>query len=265
MPSLSNSVDAYADKVYLPVSEGVVDLGETVGAKADKAETYSISVLDMILDDKIDDTEFMSVTNRLNDEKVDKSNVFTKAEVTASNLSITNTLGLKADKSAVYTKTEVDANFANLINSAPTALNQLSELASALANDANYATTVQNQLALKAPLADPTFTGTVTGTQFKVASIFTDDPSGILVGGSLNLSGGISANGDSAIFGTFSVNNTNVLDAIANISLTPGATGPAGPTGATGAKGDTGAAGAAGAKGDTGATGATGPQGAQGI
>ena len=116
----------------------------------------------MILDDKIDDTEFSAVTNRLNDEKADKSDVYTKAEVTASTLSITNSLGLKADKSATYTKTEVDANFANLVNSAPAALNQLNELANALANDANYATTIQNQLALKAPLANPTFTGTTT-------------------------------------------------------------------------------------------------------
>ena len=224
MPSLSNSVDVYADKVYLPVSEGVVDLGETVGAKADRADTYSISTLNQILDNKVDDYEF-----------------------TTSNENIANSLGAKADKSNTYTKSEVDTTFSNLINSAPTALNQLSELASALANDANYATTVQNQLALKAPLADPTFTGTVTGTHFKVVSIFTDDPLGILVGGSMNLVGGISANGDSAIFGNFSVNNTNVLDAIANISLTPGPTGPAGPTGTTGAKGDTGAAGAAGA------------------
>ena len=56
----------------------------------------------------------------------------------------------------------MDTTFANLVNSAPAALNQLSELANALANDANYATTVQNQLALKAPLANPTFTGTTT-------------------------------------------------------------------------------------------------------
>ena len=55
----------------------------------------------------------------------------------------------------------MDATFANVVNSAPEALNQLSELANALANDANYATTVQNQLALKAPLANPTFTGDV--------------------------------------------------------------------------------------------------------
>ena len=44
----------------------------------------------------------------------------------------------------------MDATFANLVNSAPEALNQLSELANALANDANYATTIQNQLATKA-------------------------------------------------------------------------------------------------------------------
>ena len=132
MPSLSNSVDVYADKVYLPVSEGVVDLGETVGAKADHAETYTISTLNEILDSKIDDSEFI-----------------------ANNDSIATSLANKADKNNTYTKSEVDTTFSNLINSAPAALNQLSELASALANDANYATTVQNQLALKAPLQTP--------------------------------------------------------------------------------------------------------------
>jgi hypothetical protein len=49
-----------------------------------------------------------------------------------------------------YTKAQVDTQFSNLIDSAPNALNTLKELANALANDANYATTVQNQLALKA-------------------------------------------------------------------------------------------------------------------
>jgi hypothetical protein len=49
-----------------------------------------------------------------------------------------------------YTKAQVDTQFSNLIDSAPAALNTLKELANALANDANYATTVQNQLATKA-------------------------------------------------------------------------------------------------------------------
>ena len=136
MAILSNSSDVYADTLYLSLGEvGVVDLAETVAAKAEKAETYSISVMDMILNDKVDDVEFSALGS---------------------------IVSLKADKSTTYTKSEVDTNFANLVNSAPAALNQLNELASALANDANYATTVQNQLALKAPLANPTFTGTTT-------------------------------------------------------------------------------------------------------
>ncbi len=52
---------------------------------------------------------------------------------------------------------------ANLVNTAPGALDTLNELAAALGNDADFSTTVTNSLALKAPLASPTFTGTVGG------------------------------------------------------------------------------------------------------
>ena len=48
-----------------------------------------------------------------------------------------------------------------LVGSAPETLDTLAELAAALADDDDFATTVTNGLALKAPLADPTFTGTV--------------------------------------------------------------------------------------------------------
>ena len=66
MASLSNSTDVYADKLYISLGEvGVVDLAETVAAKAEKAETYTISVMDMILNDKIDDTEFVAVVSRI--------------------------------------------------------------------------------------------------------------------------------------------------------------------------------------------------------
>lgn len=57
-----------------------------------------------------------------------------------------------------FVKTAVD----NVVNSAPGALDTLKELADALNNDANFATTVTNSLATKAPLDSPTFTGTVT-------------------------------------------------------------------------------------------------------
>jgi hypothetical protein len=54
----------------------------------------------------------------------------------------------------------------------PAALNTLDELAAALGDDANYAATVTTALGLKAPLASPTFTGTVTVAAAGVA--FTD-------------------------------------------------------------------------------------------
>ena len=48
-----------------------------------------------------------------------------------------------------------------LVASAPAALDTLNELATALGNDANFSTTLTTNLGLKAPKADPTFTGTV--------------------------------------------------------------------------------------------------------
>jgi Major tropism determinant N-terminal domain len=59
-----------------------------------------------------------------------------------------------------------------VIASAPAALNTLDELAAALGDDANFATTVTNGLAAKAPINAPTFTGTVTVAAAGVA--FTD-------------------------------------------------------------------------------------------
>tara|TARA_B100000497_G_C7667259_1_gene402357 strand:+ start:49 stop:693 length:645 start_codon:yes stop_codon:yes gene_type:complete len=51
---------------------------------------------------------------------------------------------------------------AAITDSAPATLDTLNELAAALGDDANFATTTTNSLAAKAPLAGPTFTGTVT-------------------------------------------------------------------------------------------------------
>jgi len=67
---------------------------------------------------------------------------------------------------SAYTKAEADANLAALVDSSPAALDTLNELAAALGDDANFSTTVNNSIALKAPVASPNFTGgiDVTGT-----------------------------------------------------------------------------------------------------
>jgi trimeric autotransporter adhesin len=62
----------------------------------------------------------------------------------------------------IATTAYADTAVANLVASAPAALNTLDELAAALGDDENFATTITTSIGLKAPLASPTFTGTPT-------------------------------------------------------------------------------------------------------
>jgi len=58
---------------------------------------------------------------------------------------------------------DISAAIAALVDTSPAALDTLNELAAALGDDANFSTTMATALGLKAPLANPTFTGTVAG------------------------------------------------------------------------------------------------------
>jgi hypothetical protein len=83
---------------------------------------------------------------------------------------------------------------ANLIDSAPSTLNSLNELASALGNDANYSTTITTALSGKASLtSNNTFTGNQTYNT-----------------GTISFSNGLSSN-------TITLNGTNVDTRISNI------------------------------------------------
>jgi hypothetical protein len=73
----------------------------------------------------------------------------------------------------------VRSEISALVASAPAALDTLNELATALGNDAAFSTTVTNSLALKAPLASPTFTG-----NFVVSSADSSFNGNLYVGGS---------------------------------------------------------------------------------
>lgn len=61
----------------------------------------------------------------------------------------------------IATTAYVTTAIANLADSAPSTLNTLNELAAALGDDANYATTTTNAIATKLPLAGGTLTGNV--------------------------------------------------------------------------------------------------------
>ena len=94
------------------------------------------------------------------------------APVTSVN-GYTGTVVLAASDVGAATSSDIDTAIANLVDTAPATLDTLNELAAALGDDPNFATTVTNSLATKAPLTDPTFTGTVT------ADFLVGDGSGI--------------------------------------------------------------------------------------
>ncbi len=74
---------------------------------------------------------------------------------------IATTQSASDNSTNVATTAYVTTALANLSDSAPAALNTLNEIAAALGDDANYASTTTAAIAAKAPLASPSFTGTV--------------------------------------------------------------------------------------------------------
>jgi hypothetical protein len=84
----------------------------------------------------------------------------TKADIDALNINADTLDGQHGSYYTAYADTAV----ANLVDSAPGTLDTLNELAAALGDDPNFATTVTNSIATKMPLAGGTFTGGVTGT-----------------------------------------------------------------------------------------------------
>jgi len=66
--------------------------------------------------------------------------------------------------SGYATETYVGTQVSNLVDSSPSTLNTLNELAAALGDDPNFATTVSTSIGTKLPLAGGTLTGGLSGT-----------------------------------------------------------------------------------------------------
>ena len=144
--------------------------------KADKSDTYTKTEINNSLLLK------SNVSDNYNKGEIDsklllKNNVadnYIKTEIDSklllkSNVSdnynkteIDNKLLLKSNSSDVYVKSETDTQIstaiANLVNTAPSTLDTLNEIAVALGNDPNFSTTITNLIAAKAPISSPSFT-----------------------------------------------------------------------------------------------------------
>lgn len=69
------------------------------------------------------------------------------------------------------TKGYVDTSIANLIDSSPSTLNTLNELAAALGDDPNFSTTITNSIATKLPLAGGSMTGVISMGTNKITAL----------------------------------------------------------------------------------------------
>ena len=88
-------------------------------------------------------------------------NAVTDAKIADVTLT-TATQSASDNTTKIATTAYVTTAIANLADSAPSTLNTLNELAAALGDDANYATTTTNAIAGKLPLAGGTLTGALT-------------------------------------------------------------------------------------------------------
>lgn len=88
--------------------------------------------------------------------------LYLKQQIESAQDDMTAHLGAADPHGQYATELWVAAQIAALINAAPGALDTLNELAAAIGDDANFAATMTNLLALKAPLASPALTGSPT-------------------------------------------------------------------------------------------------------
>jgi hypothetical protein len=80
-------------------------------------------------------------------------------------------LSTPVDPSDAATKNYVDTSISNLIDSAPSTLDTLNELAAALGDDPSFATTITNSIATKLPLAGGTMSGAIAMGTNKVTGL----------------------------------------------------------------------------------------------
>lgn len=113
-----------------------------------------------------------------------------------------------------YTKTETDSRIQAVIGAAPAALDTLTELAAALGNDANFATTTTNALATKA---------TITYVDAQIASVTAGNVSTATSAGKLTTARSIAMTGDVAWSVSFDGSaNVTAAGTLANSGVTAG-------------------------------------------
>ena len=135
---------------------------------------------------------------------------------------------------SLATQAYVNTQISNLVSSAPSTLDTLNELATALGNDANFSTTMTNLIGTKASL---TGNQTIYGINnfSNTSNVYYGD--GTHLSGIIGSAGATGATGSSGLSGLPGINGTNGTNGINGTNGATGANGANGTVGATGASG----------------------------
>ena len=240
-----NNVFVFVDGVYQPKSSYTysgstltLDAVPTSGMSLEVLVTRSMNAATVTTGFLADDAV---TTVKILDANVTAGKLASSLDLTGKTVTVATASAGDNDTSVASTAF-VRQEITSLVDSAPAAMDTLNELAAALGDDANFSTTVNNSIALKAPLASPTFTGNAvfdTTTLFVNSSnnrvgIGTTSPESLVhikaadsVTGVLKIEGGkntVTSNGEinsQLDFGSndISVNNTgNIGGRIASVT-----------------------------------------------
>jgi len=180
-------VNVYDDSTYLPLT------GNNAGDQAFATDTNILYIWDGSAwqqagttnsDDLTEGSTNLFYTNERVDDRVAAllvggNNITATYDDVAGTLTIDGQPGYTDSDVGTYLSSNGYDTATNIIatitDSAPVTLDTLNELAAALGDDPNFATTVTNSIASKAPINNPTFTGVISGD----GSGLTGVPSGI--------------------------------------------------------------------------------------
>ena len=146
---------------------------DTIATNADVTNTTSVTAAGALMDSE--------VTNLAQVKAFSSSDYATAAQGTKADTA--HGWGNHASQSYA-TQSYVNTQVSNLVDSAPSTLDTLNELASALGDDANFSTTVTNSIATKLPLAGGSLTGNLsTNSKISLSSAHTKQKIEVYGGG----------------------------------------------------------------------------------
>ncbi len=144
--------------IVLAVGAGAGDLLDIIGYGTFELANFAIGDANNVSTSGITDGQVLAYNNA--------TGIFEPSDgFDAGTLATVATTGAYTDltgtPTGLATETFVGTAIANLVDTAPATLDTLNELAAALGDDPNFATTVTNSIATKLPLAGGTLTGNV--------------------------------------------------------------------------------------------------------